>query len=83
MIDGSHPVALAANPATVLCCDFKSWINQSLGGDTAQTNDDGRLEQCSFATQKRQAGLLLFRQGIPIGWRMAFDDIGDIDILPF
>lgn len=83
MVYGSHPVAFPVYPAAVLPTDLKLGIDEPLGGRSRpkQTMTGG----CSSSVSQRrngQAGFLRLRRWIPIAWRMTFDNIGHVNILP-
>ena len=81
MIDSGAPNTVYLHPLAMLSCDTVVGIDKLLGGDTAQTNDDLRLDQLDLIIQIPDASLLFIIPGIPVFGRSAFDDIRDIDII--
>ena len=55
---------------------------QGLGGDLPQGNDHLGPDGDNLLFQEGQAGLNFIRLRVPVRRRPAFDDVGDIVILP-
>ena len=80
MIYGGQCAVLAVGPCSVLPGDLKIRRNDTLCGDAAKTDDDLRLQQEGLVFQIGEAGFFFFIPGITVSRRMAFQNIGNIDL---
>ena len=77
-----HEAAFPAGPCAVLPCDLVIRRDDTLCGDTAETDDDFGFQKECLVFQIRNTGFFLGFFWIAVSRRMAFQDIGDIDLIP-
>ena len=80
VIDGGHLHAAPLEPLPMLLRDFEILLDDGLGGDPPQTDNDLRLHQRRLPPQIADAGVLLHVQRIPVLGRAALHHIGNIDL---
>jgi len=64
-------------------CNAGLCIQEGLGGEVAQCDNYFGLNHLNLSEKKGIAGEDLIHFGVAIVRRTAFDDVGDIDLLPF
>ena len=74
------PHAILPGPFPMLPGDPEKGINHPLGSDSSQANNYLRLDEIILFLKLAYAGILLIRFRIPVPWRAAFDDIGNITV---
>ena len=80
MVDGGHPDPVFLHPLAVLPGDAVFGINDPLGCNTAQADDDPGLDQCHLIAKISDAIILLRFHGVPVPGRAALDDVGNIAV---
>ena len=82
MVEGHVPAAILMLPAAVVHGNAQLRGHDLLSGDAAQANDDLGIYEGNLVFQVGIAQLLLLGEGVPVSGGTAFDDIGDIAVLP-
>ena len=77
-----HQHAVLGHELPVLPGDLEIRVDQAAGSDAAEADDDFRPDERNLFPQVGDARLLLLRQRVAVFRRPAFDDVGDINILP-
>ena len=80
MINGRHPEIPLAHPLSMLPGNPVLRVNEPLGGDPTQADNDLGSDQSHLIAQKADAGVLLRFQRIPVAGRTALDNVADIAI---
>ena len=79
---GSHKkCAVLVKKLSVITGNGKAWVDQLLGRDTPQANDDFGTQKLELLTQPGDACCRLFRQRITVLRWTAFHDVCDVYIL--
>jgi hypothetical protein len=68
-------------PLTAQPPQSKVGVQEILGGNTAQGNDDLRLHKLDLEIEVTTAGSGLFRARITIAGRTALDDVGNVHLI--
>ena len=66
MIDRRHPDTVLLDPLTVLAGNAVVRVDEPLGCDPAEADDDLRRYQCYLVAQVTDAGVLLRFQRVPV-----------------
>ena len=80
MVNGGHLHAAPAEPLAVFGGDFEILLDDGLGCNAAETDNDFGLDQCNLVAKITDAGILLRFQRIPVLGRTALDDVGNIAV---
>jgi len=67
-------------PFAAQATDGSIGAQQGLGCEFAEGHDQARGDGLDLCDQVRLTGLYLFREGIPILWWTALDDVADVDL---
>ena len=82
MVDSRHLDAAPLEPLPMLGGDLEVLLDDGLGGDPAQTDNQLGPQQRRLPPEPADAGVLLHIQRVPIPGRAALDDVGHIHLRP-
>jgi len=82
VVEGGAEHAPALDPGAVVVGNTEIGVDQPLGGDTAQADQYLGLQKGDLVFQVADAGILLLGLRIPVSGRAAFDNIGNIAVVP-